>query len=295
MSTVSPGSNLFQQESLRAISDHFHNEGLKQTTSSMSNPDPGKSPDAVDPTASSAVAGEQPQSAILDPIDPNVASINTEAAALTATDVDMASFFSIDNLEISKDEDGKTTVDGVSFSPAENTEDVVQKAKKETLLDSPDAFSTPQKLRSKSEALDTHVQKPKLQAHASSVPHSPLARPLRDKSSTLQALAVVSSDNPRVPTSKSDVPRVSAYARLDFPSFTFYVQTLQVILGRRPENGASVVDVDLGVAKAISRRHAKIFYNFGSQQFELSVLGRNGAFVDDSFVDHGSTVLLKNK
>ncbi|KAF5114734.1 hypothetical protein DV495_000493 [Geotrichum candidum] len=55
-----------------------------------------------------------------------------------------------------------------------------------------------------------------------------------------------------------------------------------------------MVDVDLGPVKAISRRHAKIFYNFGTQRFELSVLGRNGAFVDDSFVDTGSTVPLQN-
>jgi hypothetical protein len=86
--------------------------------------------------------------------------------------------------------------------------------------------------------------------------------------------------------------RVSAYARLDFESFTFYVQTLQVILGRRAENGSGMVDVHLGPAKAISRRHAKIFYNFGTQRFELSVLGRNGAFVGDVFVGTDSTVPL---
>jgi hypothetical protein len=88
--------------------------------------------------------------------------------------------------------------------------------------------------------------------------------------------------------------RVSAYARLDFESFTFYVQTLQVILGRRAENGTGMVDVHLGPAKAISRRHAKIFYNFGTQRFELSVLGRNGAFVGDVFVETGSTVPLRD-
>ncbi|ANB12164.1 Fhl1p [Sugiyamaella lignohabitans] len=88
--------------------------------------------------------------------------------------------------------------------------------------------------------------------------------------------------------------RVSAYARLDFESFTFYVQTLQVILGRRAENGTGMVDVHLGPAKAISRKHAKIFYNFGTQRFELSVMGRNGAFVGDVFVETGSTVPLSD-
>ncbi|KAK9466558.1 fork head domain-containing protein [Lipomyces arxii] len=124
--------------------------------------------------------------------------------------------------------------------------------------------------------------------------------------------------------------RISAYARLDFASFTFYVQTLQVVMGRHVENhqgqrhgpnpgdrtslgrapskGADIetankptpvgvngaIDVHLGTAKAISRRHAKIFYNFANQRFEFSVLGRNGAFVDDVFVEKGATVQLNH-
>ncbi|KAK9371183.1 fork head domain-containing protein [Lipomyces kononenkoae] len=132
--------------------------------------------------------------------------------------------------------------------------------------------------------------------------------------------------------------RISAYARLDFASFTFYVQTLQVVMGRRvdsalnshqdgpngtdptgtpnersrsrtpskPANadnaskpsagggGNGAIDVHLGTAKAISRRHAKIFYNFANQRFEFSVLGRNGAFVDDVFVEKGATVPLNH-
>lgn len=90
--------------------------------------------------------------------------------------------------------------------------------------------------------------------------------------------------------------KISAYARLDFQDFTFYVQTLQVIIGRRSENDFShKVDVNLGPSKSISRRHAQIFYNFGTGRFELSIMGKNGAFVDDNFVERGSTVPLKNK
>lgn len=90
--------------------------------------------------------------------------------------------------------------------------------------------------------------------------------------------------------------KISAYARLDFHDFTFYVQTLQVIIGRRSENDYShKVDVNLGPSKSISRRHAQIFYNFGTGRFELSIMGKNGAFVDDNFVERGSTVPLKNK
>ncbi|SCW01335.1 LAFE_0D10308g1_1 [Lachancea fermentati] len=90
--------------------------------------------------------------------------------------------------------------------------------------------------------------------------------------------------------------KISAYARLDFQSFTFYVQTLQVIIGRRSENDFShKVDVNLGPSKSISRKHAQIFYNFGTGRFELSIMGKNGAFVDDTFVERGITVPLKNK
>ncbi|KAK9478315.1 hypothetical protein V1514DRAFT_352519 [Lipomyces japonicus] len=138
---------------------------------------------------------------------------------------------------------------------------------------------------------------------------------------------------PELPTIPATESRISAYARLDFASFTFYVQTLQVVMGRRvespgngskngsafgtpadkpgsrsrtpsksnasesaskPTGGNGTIDVHLGTAKAISRRHAKIFYNFANQRFEFSVLGRNGAFVDDVFVEKGATVQLNH-
>ncbi|CCG22271.1 Fhl1 transcription factor [Candida orthopsilosis Co 90-125] len=88
--------------------------------------------------------------------------------------------------------------------------------------------------------------------------------------------------------------RVSAYARLDFENNVFYVQTLQVVLGRKSNDEfiQQDVDVHLSERKAISRRHAKIFYNFGTQRFEISVLGKNGAFVDETFVEKGVTIPL---
>ncbi|CCF58070.1 hypothetical protein KAFR_0D04220 [Kazachstania africana CBS 2517] len=97
-------------------------------------------------------------------------------------------------------------------------------------------------------------------------------------------------------TIPEEQPTIFAYARLDFQSFTFYVQTLHAIIGRRSENDFThKVDVNLGPSKSISRRHAQIFYNFGTGRFELSIIGKNGAFVDDVFVERGNTVPLKNK
>lgn len=106
-----------------------------------------------------------------------------------------------------------------------------------------------------------------------------------------------SADVSSIADDSSGSQKISAYARLDFDNYTFFVQTLQVVLGRKSNDellpsAHHSVDVHLSSKKAISRRHAKIFYNFGTQRFEISVLGRNGAFVDDLFIEKGITVHL---
>ena len=68
---------------------------------------------------------------------------------------------------------------------------------------------------------------------------------------------------------------IHAYAKLEFPGFSYYIQTLEVTIGRRPAQppggeataqGSSArrphgeVDVDLGPLKSISRLHARIYY-----------------------------------
>lgn len=79
-------------------------------------------------------------------------------------------------------------------------------------------------------------------------------------------------------------------------SYTFYVQALHAVIWRRSENDTTYkVDVNLGPSKSISRRHARIFYNFGTGRFELSIIGKNGAFVDDIFIEGGNTIPLHNK
>ncbi|KAL6929831.1 hypothetical protein ACO0SA_001235 [Hanseniaspora valbyensis] len=104
---------------------------------------------------------------------------------------------------------------------------------------------------------------------------------------------------------------ISAYARLDFADSTFYVQTLKVTLGRKPntndpsqtgvvtaqqvnDSNKDNVDVNLGSSKNISRKHAQIYYNFANEQFEMTVLGKNGAFVNDEFIGKNVTVVLNN-
>lgn len=126
----------------------------------------------------------------------------------------------------------------------------------------------------------THLQNTHDSLRKSSLMHSSVSEPLQG----------FSDDSER------DASKISAYARLDFDNYTFFVQTLQVVLGRKSNeelhSSHYSVDVHLSSKRAISRRHAKIFYNFGTQRFEISVTGRNGAFVDDLFVEKDMTVPL---
>lgn len=46
--------------------------------------------------------------------------------------------------------------------------------------------------------------------------------------------------------------------------------------------------------RGISRRHAKIAFNFEKHVFELTIFGRNGAFVDEIYYKAGDTIALKN-
>ncbi|KAJ1861474.1 hypothetical protein LPJ78_005309 [Coemansia sp. RSA 989] len=95
----------------------------------------------------------------------------------------------------------------------------------------------------------------------------------------------------QMPTSDTQAP-VQAYAKLEGPGFCYYVRTLDVTLGR--SSGAGV-DIALGDSKAVSRRHAKIQYNFLSQSFELQVLGKNGCLVDDQYYARGQGVALRHR
>ena len=96
--------------------------------------------------------------------------------------------------------------------------------------------------------------------------------------------------------------KISAYYSLVFPNFTYYLQTLNVTIGRRcvPAGTASTsdnpqVDVDLGSLKSVSRLHAKIEYDEDEERFVLLVLGRNGAWVDGVWSGSGSKVPLGDR
>lgn len=105
--------------------------------------------------------------------------------------------------------------------------------------------------------------------------------------------------------SQPDSGRISAYYSLVFPNFTFYIQTLDVTIGRRtvPSEGSpsssttqadhsGQVDVDLGTLKSVSRLHARIEYDAEQDRFVLVVIGRNGAWVDGVWAGSGSRAPL---
>ncbi|KAI8328708.1 fork head domain-containing protein [Chlamydoabsidia padenii] len=91
----------------------------------------------------------------------------------------------------------------------------------------------------------------------------------------------------------SNIP-VQAYAKLEGEDFCYYIRTLQVTLGRKAMT-PDTVDIPLGNTKSVSRHHARLFYNFSTQRFEMMVFGKNGAFVNERFVECGATVPLENR
>lgn len=87
---------------------------------------------------------------------------------------------------------------------------------------------------------------------------------------------------------------VQAYAKLEGDQACYYIRTFQVTLGRTATR-MDTVDIPLGKVKSVSRQHARLFYNFATQRFEMMVLGKNGAFVNEQFIEKGVTVPLENR
>lgn len=100
---------------------------------------------------------------------------------------------------------------------------------------------------------------------------------------------------------KNMATEIQAYAKLSGPNWTYYVKDLEVSIGRNTdplnnalqENPDGVkssykVNIDLGPAKVVSRKHAIIKYNMNIGGWELHILGRNGAKVNFQRTHNGS-------
>ncbi|RKP32235.1 hypothetical protein METBISCDRAFT_12623 [Metschnikowia bicuspidata] len=85
---------------------------------------------------------------------------------------------------------------------------------------------------------------------------------------------------------KNVATEVQAYAKIAGCDWTYYVKKLLLTIGRNTEvapgqqQAAPPVDIDLGLAKVVSRKHVVITYNIDLRCWELKVLGRNGARMD---------------
>lgn len=92
-------------------------------------------------------------------------------------------------------------------------------------------------------------------------------------------------------SSKSSTREVSAYAALEFKDRTLYVQNFEILIGGKVHR-KDKLDVDLGMSKSICRQHAKIFYQFEAERWEIEALGQTGAIVNGKRVETGKTCPL---
>ncbi|XBH93167.1 hypothetical protein VPH35_084149 [Triticum aestivum] len=72
----------------------------------------------------------------------------------------------------------------------------------------------------------------------------------------------------------------AGFAKLQGEDFQYIMQSYEIIVGRNFKKGK--VDLDLsavGGDRDVSRRHARIFYDFQHRSFALEVLGQHGCYV----------------
>ncbi|KAG4302541.1 hypothetical protein PCK1_001125 [Pneumocystis canis] len=95
---------------------------------------------------------------------------------------------------------------------------------------------------------------------------------------------------------------VQAYAKLAGATWTYYVKALNVTIGRKPDreipkNGSRSgfnVDLDLGPAKIVSRKHAAIEYDLQGRFWECVVYGGNGVKIDNKLYKNNKRIKLSN-
>ncbi|CAR24990.1 KLTH0G09086p [Lachancea thermotolerans CBS 6340] len=121
----------------------------------------------------------------------------------------------------------------------------------------------------------------------------PLGNPQQNQDLVNAVISVLGT--PEQPTTVASVfsnernlaTEVQAYAKIAGRDWTFYVKHLVITIGRNTDPQDHTVDIDLGPAKVVSRKHATIKYNLAEGFWELQVQGRNGAKVDFQRVSAG--------
>lgn len=104
---------------------------------------------------------------------------------------------------------------------------------------------------------------------------------------------------------------VSAYAKICGRDWTYYVKSPSVNIGRPPEGSSrpstafestpplhaddsSVVHIDLGPSKWVSRLHAKLFFDQEDSKWHVNVNGRNGVKVNDETLRKGQQRVINS-
>ncbi|KAK9479632.1 fork head domain-containing protein [Lipomyces japonicus] len=99
---------------------------------------------------------------------------------------------------------------------------------------------------------------------------------------------------------KNSNTEVQAYAKLAGSTWTYYVRELKVTIGRYSEplpgmdEQPEPVDIDLGPAKVVSRKHAVVRYDLNSRSWVISIAGRNGVKIDGKLFKDGNTVTINS-
>lgn len=105
-----------------------------------------------------------------------------------------------------------------------------------------------------------------------------ISSPATQANTDLQAIeAEANATNTSPPEGTQQLSQQPGYVCLKGEMFELHVDLLKFMIGRGPG-----VDVDFGDCgdRTISKRHALIEYNFEKQCFELSVLSKNGVFIN---------------
>lgn len=121
---------------------------------------------------------------------------------------------------------------------------------------------------------------------------------------------MVSIDHANIIHERENKEGVRAYAKLAGRNWTYYVKALTVRIGRPPdpirpkveedpsagesgmltaEDDSSLVHIDLGPSKLVSRQHATIEYTQnGPSNWQIIVQGRNGVKIDEFMLKRGT-------
>jgi len=89
---------------------------------------------------------------------------------------------------------------------------------------------------------------------------------------------------------------VESYGKLEGPGIKQFIFKLVIYLGREnsginPENESEQI-VFVGDSQKISRRHAKIYWSFESNQWEIQILSKNKVIVNGAVIRKGDPPMV---